>query len=186
MAGNARAVVAPGRRSALLACLPVSEGRPPAPKPAPISEPEPARQQVAVLPYRMGERLEIMLITSLKTRRWVLPKGWPLLGTALHESAACEAFEEAGLDGDVSSDALGTYHYFKRKKSGALHLCQVSVFAMQVRGQRRNWPEKEQRLTRWFSCHEAAEQVHEEELRVLIRAFATSSRSAVPVLPEEG
>jgi len=132
------------------------------------------RQQVAALPFRIAPQPEIMLVTSRETRRWVVPKGWPIEGRSLPEAAAREAYEEAGLDGDMSPDAVGVYHYVKRKKSGAMVLCAVSVFPMAVRQQRRKWPEKKQRLTRWFSYQEAAALVHEAELRDMILAFGAA------------
>jgi 8-oxo-dGTP pyrophosphatase MutT (NUDIX family) len=132
------------------------------------------RQQVAALPFRIAPRPEILLVTSRETRRWVVPKGWPIEGRSLPEAAAREAYEEAGLDGDMSPDAVGVYHYFKRKKSGAMVLCAVSVFPMAVREQRRKWPEKKQRLTRWFAYEEAAALVHEAELRDIILAFGAA------------
>jgi len=38
--------------------------------------------QFAVLPWRIGEggKRQIMLLTSRETHRWVIPKGWPMIG----------------------------------------------------------------------------------------------------------
>ncbi len=60
--------------------------------------------QYAALPYRqMGRRLEILLITSRETRRWVIPKGWPMNGLTPQEAAATEAVEEAGIEGEIEA-----------------------------------------------------------------------------------
>jgi NUDIX domain len=58
------------------------------------------RVQYAALPYRLSgrSRTEVMLVTSRGTQRWIIPKGWPQRGRAPHDSAAREAFEEAGID----------------------------------------------------------------------------------------
>ena len=66
----------------------------------PVTE-EP-KLQFAVLPWRRVERIEIMLVSSRETGRWVLPKGWPMKGIKPHNSAAREALEEAGILGKVA------------------------------------------------------------------------------------
>ena len=129
------------------------------------------RQQIAALPYRVHKGFEVLILTSRETRRWIIPKGWPIKGKTLALSAAREAYEEAGLIGKISDTAIGEYSYYKRKKNGSTQLCRVTVFPLLVLEQKRNWPEKKQRLTRWMALSEAAELVHEPELQTLIRSF---------------
>jgi 8-oxo-dGTP pyrophosphatase MutT (NUDIX family) len=129
------------------------------------------RLQYAALPFRVGERLEVMLVSSRETKRWVLPKGWPMKGRKPHAAAAQEALEEAGLEGKVGKVALGTYSYQKRMQNGAVLPCLVHVFPLQVSRQLKVWPEMGERTTRWFSVHEAAAAVNEAELRELISTF---------------
>lgn len=130
------------------------------------------RLQYAALPYRVtGGRLEVMLITSRGTHRWVVPKGWPIRGLKPHAAAAREAFEEAGLEGEVGRRALGAYRYDKRLKSGAAVPVQVEVFPFAVGHQRARWPERDQRVCRWMSPDEAAASVDEPGLAALIRTF---------------
>jgi 8-oxo-dGTP pyrophosphatase MutT (NUDIX family) len=59
------------------------------------------RIQYAALPYRARGKseLEVMLVTSRGSRRWIIPKGWPKRGIPAHDTAAKEAFEEAGVIG---------------------------------------------------------------------------------------
>ena len=59
------------------------------------------RLQNAGLPYRVTKAgaLEILLVTTRQTRRWIIPKGWPIKGLKPANSAAREAFEEAGVSG---------------------------------------------------------------------------------------
>ena len=129
------------------------------------------RVQYACLPYRLRDegRLEIMLLTSRETRRWVLPKGWAMKGKNPHASAAREAEEEAGLSGAVGKESIGSYVYDKRLKDGTAVVCRVEVFPLEVRSQRKSWPEKGQRTLRWFTLDEAAEAVDEAGLRELIQ-----------------
>ena len=131
--------------------------------------------QYAALPWRSGETLEVMLITSRETRRWVIPKGWPMKGRKSHATAALEALQEAGLLGKIENAPLGSYHYKKRLKNGAALLCRVDVYPLRVVRQRKNWPERRQRTTRWFPCGKAARLVDEPELTRLIKGFGKVS-----------
>jgi 8-oxo-dGTP pyrophosphatase MutT (NUDIX family) len=127
--------------------------------------------QYAALPWRIRESLEIMLVTSRDTRRWVIPKGWPMKGLKPSTTAAVEALEEAGVVGKVEKKKVGSYHYRKRLKNGAALLCRVDVFPLRVARQRETWREKHQRVTHWRPYADAAEQVAEQELKEMILAF---------------
>src|SRR3954453_21601016 len=130
--------------------------------------------QYAALPYRSSgaSRTEVMLVTSRETRRWIIPKGWPQKGKSPHNSAAREAFEEAGVVGAVGKRAVGSFRYQKRLKNGDVTVCEVHVFPMRVRRQSKEWPEREQREVKWLSAREAAETVKEPMLGEIIRRLA--------------
>jgi 8-oxo-dGTP pyrophosphatase MutT (NUDIX family) len=132
---------------------------------------EPGRQYAA-LPFRYLHNLEILLISSRETHRWVIPKGWPMRGRKPHAAAAREALEEAGLVGRIAKTPIGSYQYVKRLKNGAPLLCTVEVFPMMVSRQRNRWAEQDQRSFHWFPAEEAAMAVEEPELQALIDAFA--------------
>lgn len=155
---------------------------PPVEKQVKASGDEP-RRQYAALPWRKGETVEIMLLSSRETRRWVIPKGWPMKGRKPHMTAAVEALEEAGLLGKIDKTKLGSYHYQKRLKSGGTILCRVDVFPLRVVRQRKSWPEKKQRVTKWHSAAAAAELVHEPELAELIGEFAKGKVVQPPKQP---
>lgn len=114
---------------------------------------------------------EILLITSLSTKRWILPKGWPMDGQTLAESAAREAFEEAGIEGLVSPEPIGNYPYLKERKDGSGVPCSVDVFTLHVTGQRDAWPEKGARELLWLPLEQAAAKVAEPGLRLLLADF---------------
>ncbi len=140
------------------------------------------RTQYGALPFRVaGGDLQILLATSRETKRWVIPKGWPMKGKSPHRTAEREAFEEAGLKGKIQHRPIGTYRYEKKMKDGAFVECEVEVFPFKVSAQRRRWPEYNQRETRWFEAREAASCVQEPELADLIgKLQATLARPPEP------
>lgn len=114
----------------------------------------------------------MLLLTSRDTGRWVIPKGWPMPGKLSHEVAAREAYEEAGMRGVVETEPLGSFGYDKVLKDGIQVPCRVQVYALEVSELAKNFKEKGERSMEWVSCEEAAERVHEPELREIILAFA--------------
>jgi 8-oxo-dGTP pyrophosphatase MutT (NUDIX family) len=137
--------------------------------------PEPDREpktQYAALPWRRTEGgVEVLLITSRETRRWVIPKGWPIKKLKPGESAAQEALEEAGVVGPTTRKAIGLFHYDKRLRSGRTQHVRVFVYGLEVTELKDEWPEKDQRERRWTSPAEAADLVDEKELKKLLTAF---------------
>jgi 8-oxo-dGTP pyrophosphatase MutT (NUDIX family) len=111
---------------------------------------------------------EVLLITSRETKRWVIPKGWPMVGLKDYNAAKQEAFEEAGVQGRIGTTALGHFDYHKRLKTGAERHCRVEVYPLKVFAMKRNWPEKQQRTRAWFPVEEAAKKVGEAGLKLLI------------------
>jgi 8-oxo-dGTP pyrophosphatase MutT (NUDIX family) len=130
------------------------------------------KQQYAALPWRRAPDFEILLITSRETRRWVIPKGWPMPGHSAAESAAQEAYEEAGIRGQMKPEAIGQYGYSKRLRGGAKNRFRVDVYAMEVTEVLDLWPEAHERTRQWLSPAVAAVHVNEPELAILIRTFA--------------
>jgi 8-oxo-dGTP pyrophosphatase MutT (NUDIX family) len=128
--------------------------------------------QYAALPWRRvrGE-IEILLVTTQTTRRWIIPKGWPIPALSPADCARHEAIEEAGVSGEIGSRSIGSFRYLKRRKNDELLACKVEVFALEVSRQRRSWLEKHLRETRWCSVEEAVARVSEPGLRRLIARF---------------
>lgn len=131
--------------------------------------------QYGVIPTRFSAEggVEVLLITSRETRRWVVPRGNPVLGLSPVDSAAQEAFEEAGIRGPVDPVPFGRYGYEKRRRNGALLPAEVQLFRMRVVELCDDWPEKGERERRWFARSEAAAAVAEAELADLILRVET-------------
>ena len=128
--------------------------------------------QYAALPFRIEARqLWILLITSRGTKRWVIPKGWPMTGLKPQEAAAIEAAEEAGIIGEVEDASVGSYRYDKRLKRDETTSVQVIVFPFRVQAQAEDWKEQGQRVLEWFRYQDAATRVAEPTLRRIIRDF---------------
>lgn len=139
-------------------------------RPEPDREP---RTQYAALPWRKdaGGDVSVLLITSRESRRWVIPKGWPMKDKEPGPCAAQEAFEEAGVVGPTRRKSLGVYHYDKRLRSGRLQHVRVMVYPLEVREERDIWPEMTQRDRNWTTPAEAAGLVDEPELKALLAKF---------------
>jgi 8-oxo-dGTP pyrophosphatase MutT (NUDIX family) len=137
-----------------------------------VSAVQRARVQYGVIPYRRAkDRIEIMLITSRDTRRWVVPKGWPIARTQSREVARLEALEEAGLEGTIGKQPLGSFYYEKRLKDDSACVCRVYIFGFEVARQRKKWLERNERKRRWFDSTRAIKLVREPELKTLINAL---------------
>ncbi len=141
---------------------------------APAEPDREPRTQSAALPWRRSAtgEVEVLLITSRDTRRWIIPKGWPIKGLTSPQTAAREAFEEAGVEGDIATKKAGVFHYDKRLRSGRVQKVRVGVYPLKVDTERAAWPEAQQREKLWTRPPAAAELVQEAELADLLRAFA--------------
>jgi uncharacterized protein len=134
---------------------------------------ESAIRQVAALPYRLipGVGVEVLLITSRDTGRWVLPKGNVEAGESERTAALREAAEEAGVWGEMGDVAVGTYRYRKRRADGSAPMATVSVWPMKVLKVGGDWPEAHQRSRVWLAPVDAAREVEEAELKQLLARF---------------
>lgn len=130
----------------------------------------PDRFQMAALCYRRTEgRLEVLLITSLHTGRWILPKGWPMRGRNAVEGAATEAWEEAGVvPRHLDGTPIGSFRYRKRLRGGPEVPCDTTVFLIEVASLSDDFPQKDRRQRKWVSPFEAAEAVDEPGLREIL------------------
>lgn len=126
------------------------------------------RQSGALPVRREGGGIEILLVTSRKGKRWVIPKGVVEPGLTPAESAAKEAWEEAGVRGALRPAPLGEYRYWKWGGR-----CTVEVFLLEVESVAERWPE-EHRARRWAGVEDAAQAVREPDLQALIRAVPSA------------
>ncbi|MFN4058928.1 MAG: NUDIX hydrolase [Roseinatronobacter sp.] len=128
--------------------------------------------QVAALCVRDGDAgADVLLVQTLRLRQWVIPKGWPMPGLSLAESAACEAWEEAGIRGNLHLEIVGYFTYSKIKKSGLPIRCRAHVFRIDVTSVADEFPEGGKRVRSWQPTDRAARMVRDPELAAILRAL---------------
>jgi len=111
---------------------------------------------------------EVLLISSLGSKRWILPKGWPMPGRTLAEAALQEAWEEAGVKGTVSDTSLGAFSYQKLVKGGIPVTCRCEVYRVHVQDIADSFPEQGQRKREWVPAADAVKRVAEPELKAML------------------
>ena len=128
--------------------------------------------QSGVIPYRRKNgKLEVLLVTSIKKKNWIVPKGFIEYHLSPFQSAKKEAFEEAGVRGSNSTRILGSYTI--KKKGSEL---QTKIYSMKVNRVFKDYPEKNLRKRKWFSTNDAAKKVEIDELAKIIRKFGKPIR----------
>ena len=138
-------------------------------------------QQAGVIAYRVvDEKIQVLLVTSRETARWIIPRGNITAGSTPAQSAKREALEEAGLKGVIAgSIPLGMYTYFKRQPSGEDRAATVEVFLLRVKEQVKKWPERRQRKCAWVSLAEAVRIIEEPGVVPLLNRLAEFEDSLV-------
>ena len=131
--------------------------------------------QVAALPWRMRDgKIEVCLVTSRGTGRWILPKGWPEKHLTHAEAAAVEAYEEAGLRGTAEPEPCGSFTASKGVEPGLQLNVRLEVFLMAEPEQLKKYPEKGERKVRWMALEQAIEATDEPGLKELLRSLKQS------------
>ncbi len=134
-------------------------------------------RQAAALPFVWtADGYEVLLVTSRRRKRWIIPKGQPIKGLSLADVAAREAEEEAGVIGALAAEALGAYDYVKASDGYRVN-CRVFVFPLLVVQQRLDWKERGQRKARWVPLAAAADLIAEKGLAALMRDIARAPNS---------
>jgi 8-oxo-dGTP pyrophosphatase MutT (NUDIX family) len=121
--------------------------------------------QSGVIPYRKKNgQTEVLLVTSIRKKNWIVPKGFIEYHMSPFQSAKKEAFEEAGVKGSNTTKILGHYTV---KKNGSELL--TKIYSMKVTRIFKDYPEKNLRKRKWFSIYEGAKKVEIDELATIIR-----------------
>jgi 8-oxo-dGTP pyrophosphatase MutT (NUDIX family) len=123
----------------------------------------PILHQAGVIAYRIRDgKVQVLLMTSRDTGRWIIPKGNIKARVTPCKAAENEAYEEAGVKGTITgSIPLGFYTYFKKLDSGEARAATVEVYLLRVKDQLKKWPERNERKLSWVSTKEAVGLVEE-------------------------
>ena len=131
--------------------------------------PEDFYQQSAALPYFIQpEGVKVVLITSRKRRRWIIPKGEVEPNLTAWDSAAKEAWEEAGIEGVIATKPLGTYQH---QKGDSMTTCTVQVFPLVVTKLHQQWLENQERQRQIVSVAKAHQLIEMKALRDIMGQF---------------
>lgn len=142
-------------------------------------------EQVAAICYRLTKRGIEFLLVRTRGGRWTFPKGSVESGLTHAQSAALEAFEEAGVHGRIEEAAFARYIRVKPaydRHSSEIeviinaHLCEVS---------RLSNPEEDGRNPTWLSTEKAKRRLRKDRpadygddlARIVDRAVARVQRS---------
>jgi 8-oxo-dGTP pyrophosphatase MutT (NUDIX family) len=119
--------------------------------------PFPVLRQAGVIAYRVvAGKIEVLLVTSRGSGRWIIPKGNVAAGSTAAKAAEKEAFEEAGIRGRIDSAIpLGCYTYGKRLMSGDVRPAVVEVYLFRTIKEAKTWREKGQRTLAWVTTEQA-------------------------------
>ena len=138
------------------------------------------RAQLAALCYRYkGDKLQVCLVTTRNTGRWIMPRGWPTHKNTPAQGAAIEAYEEAGVKGIAHPNSIGAYSYDKPMGDGVMPVM-VVVYAIRVTETKKVWPEKKERKRKWMSPKKAAQHMDELGARQIVARFDPTSLDIAP------
>jgi 8-oxo-dGTP pyrophosphatase MutT (NUDIX family) len=130
--------------------------------------------QIAALPWRRNAdsgKPDVLLITSRTSGRWIIPKGWPMWRKKDWEAAAIEAFEEAGVEGLIQKEPIGSFEHDKKRVGAYPIRFLIRVYPLHVARCLEEWPERSERQRKWVSLGEAAESVNADGLRQILKQF---------------
>jgi len=117
--------------------------------------------QVAAVCYRAnGSSVEFLLVNT-SSGKWTFPKGRVEIALSASESAAAEAWEEAGARGEIEGEAFGVYVDTKRFQGSSEPLREITVAAYLMKVHSAVVPQESGRNPSWFTPHETKRRLSE-------------------------
>ena len=123
--------------------------------------------KTGVVATRTRKGLREVLLVSTKKNRWGLPKGNLIPRLGKKRSALEEAYEEAGVLGEIRN---GRRVRLERAR------WTLDLYPMRVAKQLRHWPEKAWRDRRWVPVHQLDEWLRRRDLVKSIKKLARPAR----------
>ena len=129
-------------------------------------------RRFGAIPYRQADgEIVFLMITSRRAGRWIFPKGHPVDGLTPAESAAEEAYEEAGVRGSIGVTPIGRYRTSRTRPNDQAPVL-IEMFPLEVTREFDNWPEKAERQRQWATLDEARDLLSEPGLVSLAEKIA--------------
>jgi len=128
-------------------------------------------KQSGVIPVYQGK---VVLVTARGSKRWIIPKGsvdWEL---SAQDSAAKEAWEEAGIKGKVFPEEIGTYTY---EKLGGRY--KVRLYYMEVTKLKNSWEEQSFRKRKLVTPKQAVKKVVPTAVSKILARFFHENRHLI-------
>lgn len=144
---------------------------PPPPATAPVDE-----YQSGVIPYSIVNDTPVfLLVTSRQRGHWIFPKGRLAEGMTPGQSARREAQQEAGVDGEIALEPIGSYRAWKTRGMRRT-VIEVAMYPLRVEQQHDEWRETGERYRHWCTLTEAARLITDTQIVALLRDFARTLR----------
>lgn len=120
------------------------------------------KKEIGAVPFLyINNRMNLVLITSRGSGQWIIPKGQPEKDKSDKEVAVMEAWEEAGVKGEINGEAMHL-HLGSGKNKIAMRL-----YPMVVKEIADEWPEKQERERSVLYIEDAEKIIKEDMLPVI-------------------
>ena len=129
------------------------------------------QKQYGVLPYlQRSGKIKIILITSRNSNQWIVPKGNRIAQKSKRDSALQEAYEEAGITGQLDQNFKFRLFIISHGVKTDLTLYPMRVNKHLIQ----KWPESHQRKRIEVSCDQAQSLVLWPKFRAGIKLWKKS------------
>ncbi|ESR24561.1 NUDIX hydrolase [Lutibaculum baratangense] len=146
---------------------------------APAERTRISERQSGAIPYTVVDGIPVfLLVTSRRSGRWIFPKGGIGSSLTAAQSAAREALEEAGVEGDVDVSAIGSFRTWKIRGIRRQAI-EVDMYPLRVIRQLDDWQEQSQRRRHWATLQEARRLISERRLKDLLGQLDRRERGHV-------
>ena len=131
-------------------------------------------KKVGVIPFQITDgMISVLLVTSIRTKRWILPKGNLKSNESRKKGCLREAFEEAGIDGKILKDFPMTM--VMPDKTVSKGEISVIFYPMLVENQAETWPEQDRRERKWMPLDAALAEIPSKDILNVLQHFKTLS-----------
>ncbi len=122
-------------------------------------------REIGAVPYRIRDnQMEIVLITTRRRKRWIFPKGQVEKRLTSLKVAKLEAFEEAGIVGQIKKGMDREFTVYRGRRK-----VRLQVFPIECDEVLDHWPEAHERDRVVIQLEEALKMIKGKSLRKCIK-----------------